>query len=77
MKDFMLKIETKMYELRFKNYMRLKEVNMNKARKHLFDDNLTKYKKYMERVRNYLWKIQNITLDAEENNISMKTWFNS
>lgn len=74
MKDFMLKIRTRMYELRFKYYMRLNKMYKDKARKHLFDDDLRKYKKYMNRVRDCLWEIQNITMDAEENNINMKVW---
>ena len=69
------KMKEKLYELRFRYYMKLKEENMSKARKHLFDDDLTKYKEYMENVRIYMWKIQNLTLDAEQKGISIKAWF--
>ena len=63
---FMLKIMVKVYKLRFKIYERLRNRQLDKAKEHLFDEDITEYKRCMSRVLYYIKKIEKVTKRSEE-----------
>ena len=62
MRNFMIK----MCKLRFKFNERLRNRELDKAKEHLFDEDITEYKKCMTRALHYMNRIEKITKQMEE-----------
>lgn len=60
------KIKVKVCELKSKYYRRLRDRALDKAKKYLFDDNQTMYKKYMRQASHYIDENVKVTKQAEE-----------
>lgn len=62
MRNFMIK----MCKLRFRFNERLRNRELDKAKEHLFDEDITEYKKCMTRALHYMNRIEKITKQMEE-----------
>lgn len=60
------KFKVKVCEWKSKYYRRLRDKALDKAKKYLFDDNQTMYKKYMRQASHYIDKNVNVTKQAEK-----------
>lgn len=56
----------KMCKLRFRFNERLRNRELDKAKEHLFDEDITEYKKCMTRALHYMNRIEKITKQMEE-----------
>lgn len=62
----MFELKVSLYKLRFEYYKMQRDRALDKAKDHLFDDDITEYKKCMSRALHYIKKIEKVTIEAEQ-----------